>query len=201
MARVPIGSLTNVPNSISLVRFALAVAVVVLVPAGYFTAATVVFLAAACTDWVDGYWARRYGQVTKIGRILDPFVDKVLVCGAFITLVGVPGSPVAAWVAVVVVARELLVSSLRGIIEGGGGDFSASQAGKWKMVLQCVAVVAALVWVDDVAAVGSVAAWLRWVTWGSIAAAVWLTIQSGVEYVVAAAKVLAGPTAPSLDRP
>ena len=50
------------------------------------------FIVAASTDWLDGYWARKYGQVTKLGRILDPFVDKIIICGTFIFLAAVPGS-------------------------------------------------------------------------------------------------------------
>ena len=85
------------------------------------------------------------GQVTKLGRVFDPFVDKIIICGAFIFLAAEPASGVAAWMAVVVVGREMLVTALRGFIEQSGGDFSAQLAGKLKMVLQCVAVVASLV--------------------------------------------------------
>ena len=73
-------------------RLALAIVVIVLIPLGEYAAALVVFVVAALTDWIDGYWARRYGLVTQFGRIFDPFVDKVIIAGAFICLVGVPGS-------------------------------------------------------------------------------------------------------------
>ena len=132
----------NVPNCLTTVRFVLALAVIPLIDWHWYLSATIVFLIAVSTDWMDGYYARRYGQVTKLGRIFDPFVDKIIICGAFIALVAIENSGVAPWMAIVVVARELLVTSLRGIIEGAGGDFSASWLGKWKMVLQCVAVVA-----------------------------------------------------------
>ena len=135
-------SVYNVPNALTSIRFALAIAVMVLIPLGHFTSALVLFSIAAATDWMDGYWARKYGQVTKLGRIFDPFVYKIIICGAFIALVEVNQSGVASWMATVVVARELLVTSLRGMIEASGGDFSASQLGKWKMVLQCAAVIA-----------------------------------------------------------
>ncbi|MEP6170684.1 MAG: CDP-alcohol phosphatidyltransferase family protein, partial [Rhodopirellula bahusiensis] len=118
-------SIYNVPNALTSARFVLAIAVMVLIPSGMHMAAMIVFLIAASTDWMDGYWARKYGQVTKLGRIFDPFVDKIIICGSFIALVAVPNSPVASWMATIVVARELLVTSLRGIIEGAGGDFSA----------------------------------------------------------------------------
>ncbi len=99
---------------------------------------------AAGTDWLDGYWARKYGQVTTLGRILDPFVDKIIICGTFIFLAAVPDSGVAAWMAVVIVGRELLVTALRSYLEGEGADFSAIMSGKLKMVLQCVAVLVSL---------------------------------------------------------
>ena len=91
------------------------------------------FVVAAGTDWLDGYWARKYGQVTNLGRILDPFVDKIIICGTFIFLAAVPDSGVQAWMAVVIVGRELLVTALRSYLEGEGADFSASMSGKLKM--------------------------------------------------------------------
>jgi CDP-diacylglycerol--glycerol-3-phosphate 3-phosphatidyltransferase len=171
------------------IRFALAIAVMALVPLGWYTGALVVFSIAASTDWMDGYWARKYGQITKLGRIFDPFVDKIIICGTFIALAEVPDSGVASWMATIVVARELLVTSLRGMIEGAGGDFSAKQLGKWKMVLQCAAVIAILLKLIYPAA----AAWqvlaplLLW-------SAILLTIYSGYDYTVAAAPMIGEPT-------
>ncbi|GAA5505572.1 CDP-diacylglycerol--glycerol-3-phosphate 3-phosphatidyltransferase [Novipirellula caenicola] len=181
-------SIYNVPNALTSARFLLAIAVVVLIPMGYFASAMIVFLIAASTDWMDGYWARKYGQVTKLGRIFDPFVDKIIICGSFIALVEQAGSGIASWMATVVVGRELLVTSLRGIIEGGGGDFSASWLGKWKMVLQCAAIVASLLCLMST----PVAAWLSITAtiliWSSIA----LTVYSGYDYTMAAARVMRG---------
>jgi len=134
----------NVPNALSTVRLILAIVVCGCIEWGAWMPALVLFVIAASTDWIDGWWARKYQQVTKLGRILDPFVDKVIICGAMIALVGVSGSAIAPWMATLVVARELLVTSLRGMVEGQGGDFSAKQLGKWKMVLQCGAIVAVL---------------------------------------------------------
>lgn len=184
----PKASVYNVPNALTTIRFALAIAVMVLVPIGHHTAALVVFSIAASTDWMDGYWARKYGQVTKFGRIFDPFVDKIIICGAFIALVEVPASGVASWMATIVVARELLVTSLRGMIEGSGGDFSASQLGKWKMVLQCAAVIAILLSLinPSVDWLSMLSQWLLW-------AAIVLTVYSGLEYTRAAAPVIRDP--------
>jgi CDP-diacylglycerol--glycerol-3-phosphate 3-phosphatidyltransferase len=179
-------SIYNVPNALTTARFVLAIAVMALIPSGMYMAAMIVFLIAASTDWMDGYWARKYGQVTKLGRIFDPFVDKIIICGSFIALVEVPDSPVAAWMATIVIARELLVTSLRGIIEGAGGDFSASWLGKWKMVLQCAAVVAVLL----TYIVAPVPVWLGWTTWALLWGAIGLTVYSGVDYTLIAARVM-----------
>jgi len=170
----------NVPNALSAIRLLMAIAVCALIEWNDWTTALIVFVVAVSTDWIDGWWARKFNQVTKLGRILDPFVDKVIICGAMIALVGAEGSPMAPWMATLVVARELLVTSLRGMVEGKGGDFSAKQLGKWKMVLQCAAVIASLLYLRSQPAVPD---WLRWslpiCLWGSIL----LTIVSGAQYV------------------
>ncbi len=176
----------NVPNTITAMRFALSIAVIALVPMGMFRSAVVVFLIAASTDWMDGYWARKYGQITKLGRIFDPFVDKIIICGSFIALAGVLESNVASWMATLVVARELLVTSLRGLIEGSGGDFSASWLGKWKMVLQCAAVVSELLCLASYPP----AMWLAMTSQILLWAAIGLTVYSGYDYVIAASRVI-----------
>ena len=175
----------NVPNAITAARFLLAIVVMILIPIKYFIAALVTFSVAALTDWMDGYWARKYGQVTKLGRVFDPFVDKIIICGTFITLVAIPGSHVAAWMATVIVGRELLVTSLRGMIEGSGGDFSANQLGKWKMVLQCAAVILVLVTL-----IHPEATWLKIISRGVLWAAVALTVYSGYVYAVVASRMM-----------
>ncbi len=179
-------SIYNVPNLLTSIRLVLAIAVIVLIPLAMYVPALIVFLVAVSTDWIDGYWARKYGQVTKLGRIFDPFVDKIIICGSFIALVEIRDSGVAAWMAIVVVARELLVTSLRGMIEGSGGDFSAKSLGKWKMVLQCAAVVAVLL----VLIAQPAAPWLKWTSLGLLWAAVGLTVYSGYDYAWAAAKMM-----------
>lgn len=143
----------NVPNKLSAARLLLSVAVFVLIPLHFYWAALIIFVIAAGTDWVDGWWARKYDQVTQLGRILDPFCDKILICGTYILLAvemtAVESFPwyaiIAGWMAVVIVGRELLVTVIRSLVEGSGGDFSAKMAGKVKMWFQCIAVGAALV--------------------------------------------------------
>ncbi len=178
-------SIYNVPNALTTARFGLAIAVMVLIPMDRYLSALVVFSIAVSTDWMDGYWARKYGQITKLGRIFDPFVDKIIICGTFIALVEVAESGVASWMATIVIARELLVTSLRAIIEGSGGDFSANQLGKCKMVVQCTAVISILL-----SLVNSEVDWLRIVGQVSLWSSIGLTVYSGYVYVIAASKVM-----------
>ncbi|MCU0878240.1 MAG: CDP-diacylglycerol--glycerol-3-phosphate 3-phosphatidyltransferase [Pirellulaceae bacterium] len=187
-------TIVNVPNLLTAARFVLAVVVFVLIPLGHYAAATIVFVLAAGTDWIDGWWARKYGQVTKLGRIFDPFVDKIIICGTFTFLAAEVGSGILPWMAVVVMGREMLVTAIRGVIEQQGGDFSANFSGKLKMVFQCVAVVASLVALRYLQQVGSRTAelppWLFWTLTIFVWLAVLSTVQSGLVYIVAAARTL-----------
>ena len=144
----------NVPNLITLSRLALSFVLFTLIWAeGLWIESAALFVFAASTDAVDGWVARRYGQVTTLGRILDPFVDKIIICGTFIFLLdkkvrlgtGEIWSGVNAWMVIIVVGREMFVSSLRGFLEQHGKDFAASLSGKLKMLFQCLAVTASLV--------------------------------------------------------
>ena len=110
----------NVPNQLTVARLVLSIVCFVCLAFDSYLLALILFAIAAGTDWVDGFWARRYGQITQLGRILDPFADKIVICGTFIFLAAVPptiagqsASEITAWMAVVVVARELLVTALR----------------------------------------------------------------------------------------
>ena len=138
--------------------------------------------------WIDGYWAKHYNQVTKLGRIFDPFVDKIIICGVFIYLAAAKDSGIGAWMAVVVVGREMLVTALRGFVEQSGGDFSAGWAGKWKMLFQCVAVCASLVALMQQG--DTLPPWLEWTLVISVWLAVLSTIYSGLGYVFAAMKYI-----------
>ncbi|MDC0175688.1 CDP-diacylglycerol--glycerol-3-phosphate 3-phosphatidyltransferase [Planctomycetaceae bacterium] len=144
----------NIPNLITISRLLMAVVLFVLIEAdGWWKTATVLFAIAAATDFLDGFIARRYGLVTPLGRILDPFADKIIICGVFVFLLSVGGSEsksgVTAWIVVVVLAREMFVTSLRGFLEKRGQDFSAALSGKLKMVLQCAAVPLCLLSMDS----------------------------------------------------
>jgi CDP-diacylglycerol--glycerol-3-phosphate 3-phosphatidyltransferase len=174
----------TVPNILSLVRLILSVVVFVLIVRRADAAATILFLVAATTDWVDGWYARRFGQVSRLGRIFDPLVDKVLVCGAAM-LVADPAGPLFPWMAVVIVVRELVVTAIRAEMEAAGVDFSAGWSGKVKMVLQCAAValvLAARGWPTEPIAGMPLATVAAWTSWAAVIATAW----SGLEYLWAA---------------
>lgn len=189
---VPVGSLRDVPNQITVARLVATLACFVCLTLGELIAGFWLFVLAAATDWADGYWARRWGPITQLGRVLDPLADKLLICGLFVYLAATPGSDVAPWVAVIVLAREMIVTSLRAFVEGGGGDFSAVMIGKLKMVAQCV--VGGLGLLQAAATGGAVVGWLP-IAWDAAAftlvdVAVWatvvLTVWSGFSYGLAA---------------
>ncbi|MFH0983624.1 MAG: CDP-diacylglycerol--glycerol-3-phosphate 3-phosphatidyltransferase [Planctomycetota bacterium] len=195
----------NLPNQITLARLFLAVVFIGLL-AQYEVAETssrmldgcaVLFVVAALTDWLDGYLARRSNQVTSLGRVLDPFVDKILVCGAFVLFIG-PGfvnreganvTGVAPWMVVLMVGRELLVSSLRGFSESQGQSFAASLSGKAKMGIQSITVPVIMVFVahPEALLLNPMVSWLRpvmiWVT-------VMVTVTSMVSYLLRARHIL-----------
>jgi CDP-diacylglycerol--glycerol-3-phosphate 3-phosphatidyltransferase len=112
----------------------------------YASLAFWLFIAIAFSDYLDGYLARRGNLITSFGRIADPFVDKVLVIGAMVYLAVMPWSHhwFPAWIVVLVVAREFLVTGIRGYVESQGLQFPADWFGKIKMIVQCIAIGVAL---------------------------------------------------------
>lgn len=183
----------NLPNAITISRLVLALVLFAMIDSGeLWVASAIVFIVAASTDFLDGYLARRYGQVTILGRILDPFVDKIIVCGAFVFLVGVRDSGICAWTAFIVLAREMLVTSLRSVLEARGVDFSAQWSGKIKMGVQCVAVAVCLFslspgFVDAFPLSTDGFMTFRKIT---VIATVAITVISGLEYVVRGMRML-----------
>ncbi len=145
-------SILNLPNSITLTRiFSIPVLIwllttkrIVGVHGEQELIASAVFILASITDGIDGYLARKRGQITTMGMLLDPLADKLMITAAFITLVQVNPHIVPAWMAVVIVGREFLVSGLRSIAASQGFTIEASELGKSKMVVQIVSVVAAI---------------------------------------------------------
>ncbi|MFA6955591.1 MAG: CDP-diacylglycerol--glycerol-3-phosphate 3-phosphatidyltransferase [Thermoanaerobaculia bacterium] len=131
----------NLPNSLTLFRIFL-VPLLVVVLLTKFTGREYVglgiFLLAAITDFFDGYLARKYNQVTRLGMLLDPIADKLLVSAAFISLVELQLAP--AWMIVIIIGREFAVSGLRSIATQHGVTIAASPLGKGKMVSQVIAI-------------------------------------------------------------
>lgn len=189
---------------------------------GILIAAIILFLIAALTDWLDGYLARKWKAETTFGRIMDPFCDKVLVLGAFIFLAGprfvdphvvadegifwsmIPGNTISGiypWMVALMLARELLVTSIRGELESRGSNFGAMLTGKIKTVLQLITVpvVLGIAAIRDQAVVygtNSIWAdhhdWLIYVRHVLVSATVLFTVASGVPYVRAALIAMRG---------
>jgi CDP-diacylglycerol--glycerol-3-phosphate 3-phosphatidyltransferase len=198
------GVFAHWPNRITALRFVGSAALFVLLslpemqsrPAQgsrLIAAAFWLFVIVASTDVLDGWLARRGGTITVFGRIADPLVDKVLVLGAMVFLALLDWSKewFPAWIVVVVLAREFLVTSIRGWAESQGLAFPADGFGKVKMIVQCVAISVVL---------GNLA--FRWPEalqrfWsGAAHALVWATlvatVGSGVSYVLKTRRLLLG---------
>ena len=144
----------NLPNSLTVLRiFFIPVLVVILltrapnvvffgVPINFTEWGVLILLAAAATDWADGFYARRRSEVTTLGILLDPIADKLLISAAFISLVEM--HLVHAWMVVIIIGREIVVLGLRNIASAEGFTIPASALGKTKMVLQVIAVCAVI---------------------------------------------------------
>jgi CDP-diacylglycerol---glycerol-3-phosphate 3-phosphatidyltransferase len=171
----------NLPNLITLSRLGLSVVLFWLIQVkGYWITSAIVFAVAAATDAIDGYIARKYGLVTTLGRILDPFVDKIIVCGSFVFLLEQhETSGVNAWMVIAVIGREMFITGLRSFLEQNGRDFSAVWLGKIKMALQCLAVTMSLLSLSPHFSDSSPFILARDLTLWS---AVGITIYSGISY-------------------
>ena len=187
----------NLPNALTLLRiFLVPVLVAILLTKfeGKELWGVAVFLLAAATDFLDGYIARKRGQITTLGTLLDPVADKLLMSAAFISLVeqrGQDGDPLApAWMVVIIIGREFAVMGLRSIAAVRGIAIAASPWGKGKMVSQVVAIVL-LIFGDHpwgprmfigpfTRALGLVALWI----------VVTLAVLSAVDYFVKFSRVL-----------
>jgi CDP-diacylglycerol--glycerol-3-phosphate 3-phosphatidyltransferase len=184
----------NLPNSITLTRIA-SVPLLIWALSPHFPLqgahgeqeifASGVFILASITDGLDGYLARRRGQITTLGMLLDPLADKLMVTAAFILLVAYSPGIMKPWIAVLVIGREFLVSGLRSIATSEGFTIEASELGKLKTVIQIVSVVALIL----------SHRWYAWDLWGfpvgvhliAVMAVYWMTIVSiisAVDYFV-----------------
>lgn len=183
----------NLPNTITLCRLGLT-AIFVGGTAmdsivGHWIA-LVAFVIAAISDWFDGYFARKYGMVTPLGKLLDPLADKVLVCSAFVYLSAKGVCPV--WVTVLILAREFLITGLRQIAVEAGQVLAADRLGKWKTGLQLTYCITCLVWfATNALGAANPLMWLLrylsdpgwWLTPVSMWLALGLTLVSGWNYM------------------
>jgi len=176
----------NIPNRITLSRLFLAIIFFVFLTYRYFNVAFVIFLVAAVTDWLDGYLARKWELSTDLGRLVDPFVDKVIICGTFIIFVHLAKEIIAPWMVITIVAREFLVSSIRGFSESKGVKFASNIWGKTKMFIQSWTICAMILYY----------AYFENISWAEymVSTFIWITvivtIGSGMTYVYSAKKTL-----------
>lgn len=184
----------NVPNALTATRFLLALVLFGLISLQAWLTATVVFAVATLTDYLDGYLARLQGLTSTLGRNLDPLVDKVLICGAYIFLLpkGLADGWLHPWMVTAIVARELVITSLRSYLENRGAVFGADWLGKLKMGLQCAALFGIFV-VEHAESIQLAATPLWYLSsirdallWSMLAA----TILSGLQYLWRAAMLL-----------
>lgn len=182
---IPIKNILNRPNILTLFRVASIPGIVVLM---LFTNkfctffAALLFSAAAITDFLDGYYARRHGLVSNLGKIMDPLADKLLISCTFIMLSSHGWAP--AWMVCIIIGRELAVTGLRNVIAADGGDVSASLLGKYKTGFQIAAIIPLLFHYSyfgvNLHIIGSFFLWCALV----------LTVWSGVDYFVKSKNLL-----------
>ena len=167
----------NLPNALTLLRiFLVPFLVVVLLTkfSGREYAGLAIFLVAAITDFFDGWVARRRNQTTRMGALLDPIADKLLMSAAFISLVEMDPKHVPAWMVVIIIGREFAVSGLRSLAAQQGVTIAASPLGKGKMVSQVIAISLLILGYElgHFRIIGTVALW----------AVVLFALASGIDY-------------------
>jgi CDP-diacylglycerol--glycerol-3-phosphate 3-phosphatidyltransferase len=172
----------NLPTQLTVGRICLVPLVVVFLISTesiHALVAAVLFAAAAVTDWLDGLIARRRGQVTTLGKLLDPVADKVLVSAALISLVQV--GTIEAWIVVIVIGREFAVTGLRSVSAAQGIVIEASDLAKYKTFAQYLAVTLLIL---ERSMPSGLDAEFVYLSRGTLWAALTLTIFSGIDYFV-----------------
>ncbi len=169
----------NVPNLLSLSRIlSVPIFIVLMLDPSPMRAlaAGIVFSLASATDWLDGYLARKWGQVTKVGKLLDPIADKILIMSALVILVELRPNIVHSWMAILIIGREFAVTGLRAIASSDGIIIPAETVGKYKVGAQITAVLSLLLdyaftrdWMRDL---GSYALWIAMI----------LSVYSALQY-------------------
>lgn len=182
----------NLPNQLTASRFVLALILFVFIELQLWLACLGIFIAATITDWLDGYLARKQGLTSTLGRNLDPLVDKVLICGAYIFLLpdGDTAGWLRPWMVTVVVARELVITGLRGFMENLGAVFGADWLGKIKMVLQCTALIVIFLVLEAQTRELPQTSWLEPLRNICVYAMLAATLLSGLQYLWRAAALL-----------
>ena len=176
----------NIPNQITFSRLFLAIVFFVFLTYRYFNVAFIIFLVAATTDWLDGYLARKWELSTDLGRLVDPFVDKVIICGTFIIFVHLANEIIAPWMVITIVAREFLVSSIRGFSESKGVKFASNIWGKTKMFIQSWTICAILLYYAHFENIS----WAEYMVTAFLWITIVVTIGSGITYIYSAKKTL-----------
>jgi CDP-diacylglycerol---glycerol-3-phosphate 3-phosphatidyltransferase len=152
---------------------------------GQEIAASVLFILASITDGLDGYLARKRGQITTMGMLLDPLADKIMVTAALVALVAYNPEVVKVWIAVVIIGREFLISGLRSIASSEGFTIQASELGKLKTVIQIVSVVSAILahhWYEW--QFGLLVIPVKWIAVAAIYFTVLVSTISAIDYFV-----------------
>lgn len=170
----------NVPNTLTILRMILIIPFVILLLNGADIPAVVIFIIASFTDMLDGKIARKYNLVTNFGKFMDPLADKLLVCSALICLVEM--ERLAAWIVIVIISREFIISGFRLVASDNGIVIAASYWGKFKTVFQMIMVVVLMLNIQNSVfqMLGTILIWI------SVA----LTIISLVDYVAKNISVL-----------
>jgi CDP-diacylglycerol--glycerol-3-phosphate 3-phosphatidyltransferase len=189
---MPQERLLNVPNLLTISRIPLTVVLCIFIEHRLWLAALVTFIVASLTDWIDGWWARRFNQMSAFGRVFDPLTDKILIGSAFIFLIGVDGSAMEAWMVAVVIGRELLITGVRGYVESLGKKFGADWFGKLKTILQCSWLLAVLVFltIREMSWAEPVHHLVEILHYGLLYAMIAATVLSGLQYCSKAWKLL-----------
>ena len=166
----------NLPNKLTVGRMIAVPFFIAAYMMQYYVVACVIFIVASATDWLDGYLARKWKMVSNFGKIMDPLADKILVYSAFCLMVP---SQVPAWMLIVILAREFVVSGMRTVAASEGIVIAAGKSGKLKTVLQMIAV-PLLIIAPAFPAVTVINMLAQGFLWASLV----MTVYSGVEYVL-----------------
>ncbi|HEY2093702.1 MAG TPA: CDP-diacylglycerol--glycerol-3-phosphate 3-phosphatidyltransferase [Thermoanaerobaculia bacterium] len=178
--------IVNLPNSLTLLRIFLVPFLVVVLLTKFYGREYVglaIFLLAAITDFFDGFFARRYNRMTRLGALLDPIADKLLMSAAFISLVEL--GLARAWMIVIIIGREFAVSGLRSIAAQQGVTIAASPLGKGKMISQVIAISLLILGyqLGEFLFIGTISLWIVMI----------FALASGVDYFIKFSRAVLHP--------